>query len=150
LLALPIHAGFESERIENVHLVPDNDPSCIKFLTVLIEPTGAVVKRGLMGAEDLREKSSFSPTQKTFIRSFVASVNEAIIKLVVAMQIAEDRNAISLLQHPVLNKKDFRVQHGVRLSPSSVQVNSCKRTAAISHCDPINIDHWNKPYNVLI
>ena len=66
------------------------------------------------------------------------------------VEINENRDSFTSLAHKLLEEVNLRVNYGVWLSPSSVQVNASQGAAAIPDRDAVNVDHGQYAHHVIV
>ena len=123
--SLRVHRRLESEAIGHLHFVPDNNARSVQLVLVLLEAARLEIKDLLDGRKYLRQEASLGPGKHTFVGCLVASVEEAVFFAIMPMEVTVDGDAllrVSLLLHDLLQEIDFRVDRGIRLCPSAIQI----------------------------
>lgn len=145
---ISIKAVFQCEGVSDLELLPCHDSCCTNLVWFNSEFAIFVVKHMCLLSENSWKQSDNCPTQETSIGCRVASVEEGVPLLWVAMQVTEDPNWPFIFlfnrSHEIFDSTYFRMKLWFWINPLPIQINSCNRISIITTDDTIRIHTRNK------
>lgn len=111
---------------------------------MILKFTKIEIENWFIFGKNLWQEASFSPRNQSFIWRLIRSIKEAIHLPVVTMQITKNTDSSRLFKcgsNIILKKIDFRMNGGVWICPSSIEINTSERASRVTDHDSVRVYH---------